>query len=117
MKCPTCQNYVSAKTALSHGAKKIVCASCGATLRVSGLYAFAIAPQLLFLVFPYTLLPDDAGLIMLVMGSAVVLLYWVSFAMFVRLIREDQTGENSKGLTIPINNEKERGQKNPDSSG
>jgi len=90
MKCPTCKKYISPRPILLDGAKKVTCESCGAVARVRGLFAFVMAPALLFIVFPFWLLPNDPGLIMLIVGGAGAFLYWISFVVFVKLEREDQ---------------------------
>jgi LSD1 subclass zinc finger protein len=88
MKCPTCRKHIGPRPILLEGAKKVTCANCGAVAGVRGLFAFAMVPALLFIVFPFWLLPDDPGLIMLIVGGAGALLYWISFVVFIKLERE-----------------------------
>ena len=97
MKCPTCEKYISPKAILLDGAKKIVCPSCGAASRVSGVFAFVMTPSVLFLAFPFSLLPVNAGLIALIVGGTAIFLYWMSFAILVRLERSNGSNDGSNG--------------------
>ena len=54
------------------------------------MYAFVMAPMTLFLVFPYQLLPNSVVWSTLILGCVGVLLYWLSFILFVKLKHEDR---------------------------
>lgn len=98
MKCPTCEKYISPRLILLDGAKKVTCAACGAAARVRGLFAFIMAPAFLFIIFPFALLPDDSGLVMLIVGVTAAILYWISFMIFIKLEREDQKGSQPSAV-------------------
>jgi hypothetical protein len=44
-----------------------------------------MAPMILFIAFPFQLLPQNVVLSSLVLGATGLLMYWLSFILFIRL--------------------------------
>jgi hypothetical protein len=101
MKCPVCQGRVSSLAVLRQGTARQTCPNCESPLRVSGLTAFLVAPMIVFFFFPAYALSDDPGLIMLIAACAVVILYAISFALFVELEREGSLPSSSNNPAAP----------------
>lgn len=85
MKCPNCSSHIASWEVLSDGWERVRCKKCHSTIRVRGLFPFVMAPMILFIAFPFQLLPQNVVLSSLVLGATGLLMYWLSFILFIRL--------------------------------
>jgi len=104
MRCKICSGNISTWTVISaspqrDGPPRVTCGSCGSVFRIKGIYVGVVAPLILLTFFPYRMLPNSQVLETLILAFVVLLLYWLSFLVFIKLEREDQTREHNSELT------------------
>lgn len=90
MKCPNCGAYISPYKVLSRTEKwgKTRCRACSANLRINGLIAFILVPQLvtpLFLAVSLQLFCCELWPLMAAIALEQIALGYAAFKLFVRL--------------------------------
>jgi hypothetical protein len=99
MKCPKCGFHVKAISALRAKNRVIACGNCGRDLRVDGTWWFVAMPLVVFFFVPFFLFSPGSNWLLPVSASAILVTYFVSFLLFVRL--QEMESNESKGSDSP----------------